>query len=418
MADNEADESLAMDKVLGDDDLLREILLRLGFPTTLVRAAVVCKRWLRHASQPAFLRSFRERHPPGLLGVYVTVREPPQGWMMPIRPEFVPVPQPAELDVILSRDSRAFELDSNEEYSEISVQCWNDGSMLLYLGFLGGIMTVGSVRCPLLPKKARIYLPASPLRYAYTSVNIIPSNTGDGLSVFLLALRPNYRMSQQTIADFSELKDGTVWINRVSTAIDIPRLEPESEPLLVGNKVYMVASKANHELTLSLLDIETSTFSAINLPDEMEHMYDGDYLLSKAYDSGVFLTHVKGTELHVWLLDAGAGEGNNWLLVNTVCLTELAAFQTIPTRQCEDDTDEQHDHHVVNVKVHAVGLNAEFVLLEMGDGLYSFHVASKVEEKVLDLKPMHTLTRVSPVFVTWPPIFPAIELQPASDPKE
>ena len=36
--------------VLGDDDLLREILIRLGFPNCLVRAALVSQRWLLHAS--------------------------------------------------------------------------------------------------------------------------------------------------------------------------------------------------------------------------------------------------------------------------------------------------------------------------------------------------------------------------------
>uniref|UniRef100_A0A453GI15 F-box domain-containing protein n=2 Tax=Aegilops tauschii TaxID=37682 RepID=A0A453GI15_AEGTS len=58
--------------VLGDDDLFREILLRLGFPNCLVRAALVSKRWLFHASDPAFLRLFRERHPPRLLGFCVS----------------------------------------------------------------------------------------------------------------------------------------------------------------------------------------------------------------------------------------------------------------------------------------------------------------------------------------------------------
>ena len=69
----------AISAVLGDDDLLREILLRLGFPTTLV-----CKRWLRLASDPAFLRRFRERHPPALLGSYLRQMG---SW----RPQFVPV---------------------------------------------------------------------------------------------------------------------------------------------------------------------------------------------------------------------------------------------------------------------------------------------------------------------------------------
>ena len=54
--------------VLGKDDILREILFRLGFTSCLVRAAAVSKRWLRHASDPAFLRRL---HPPRLLGFYL-----------------------------------------------------------------------------------------------------------------------------------------------------------------------------------------------------------------------------------------------------------------------------------------------------------------------------------------------------------
>ncbi|XP_047054950.1 uncharacterized protein LOC124661138 [Lolium rigidum] len=50
---------VAATKVLEDDNLLREIIVRVGFPTTLVRAALVCKRWLGHASDPAFLRRFQ-----------------------------------------------------------------------------------------------------------------------------------------------------------------------------------------------------------------------------------------------------------------------------------------------------------------------------------------------------------------------
>jgi len=46
----------AISSVLGNGDLLREILLRLDLPTCLVSAAAVSKWWLRQASDPAFLR--------------------------------------------------------------------------------------------------------------------------------------------------------------------------------------------------------------------------------------------------------------------------------------------------------------------------------------------------------------------------
>ena len=80
----------AISAVLDDDDLLGEIIIRVTFPTSLVRVALVCKRWLSLASAPAFLRRFRKLHPPSLLGVYVFS-------MYSNGPGFVPMPQPPEL---------------------------------------------------------------------------------------------------------------------------------------------------------------------------------------------------------------------------------------------------------------------------------------------------------------------------------
>ncbi|TVU30212.1 hypothetical protein EJB05_21822, partial [Eragrostis curvula] len=87
----------SVSSVLGNDDLLRLILLRLEFPTSLVRAAAVSKRWLRHASDPAFLRAFRRLHPPRVLGCYAVTDA------YPIR--FVPVPLPPELASVVRRGS-------------------------------------------------------------------------------------------------------------------------------------------------------------------------------------------------------------------------------------------------------------------------------------------------------------------------
>ncbi|KAK3152784.1 hypothetical protein QOZ80_2BG0163560 [Eleusine coracana subsp. coracana] len=48
----------AITMVLDDDDILGEILLRVALATSLVRAALVCRRWLHIVSHPAFLRRF------------------------------------------------------------------------------------------------------------------------------------------------------------------------------------------------------------------------------------------------------------------------------------------------------------------------------------------------------------------------
>ncbi|KAK1628928.1 hypothetical protein QYE76_003243 [Lolium multiflorum] len=48
---------------MDDDDLLREILLRLPpMPSTLPRVSLVCKRWRRLVADAAFLRRFRAHH--------------------------------------------------------------------------------------------------------------------------------------------------------------------------------------------------------------------------------------------------------------------------------------------------------------------------------------------------------------------
>ncbi|KAM0894574.1 hypothetical protein ACQ4PT_024404 [Festuca glaucescens] len=56
-----------------DDDLLREILLRLPTqPSSLLRASLVCKRWLGLVKDPRFLRRFRAHHgKPPLLGFFI-----------------------------------------------------------------------------------------------------------------------------------------------------------------------------------------------------------------------------------------------------------------------------------------------------------------------------------------------------------
>ncbi|KAF0929321.1 hypothetical protein E2562_019904 [Oryza meyeriana var. granulata] len=66
--------SLAPPVTLPDnDDLLTEILLRLPpRPSSLPRASLVCRRWRRLVSNPAFHRRFRARHRnPPIVGVFV-----------------------------------------------------------------------------------------------------------------------------------------------------------------------------------------------------------------------------------------------------------------------------------------------------------------------------------------------------------
>jgi hypothetical protein len=125
---------MATSKVLGDDDLLGEILIRLDSPTSLVRAALVSKRWLRHASHRAFLRRFRGLRPPRLLGFFVT------GDWVP-RPEFVsmpaPEPQDPKFSAALRHASSVF--DAFPEFSSYVWDCRNGRVLFEFTEIVRGI---------------------------------------------------------------------------------------------------------------------------------------------------------------------------------------------------------------------------------------------------------------------------------------
>ncbi|GJN19593.1 hypothetical protein PR202_gb06883 [Eleusine coracana subsp. coracana] len=65
--------------VLRNGDLLRCILIRLDVPNDLVHAALVSKHWLAAAADPAFLREFRARCPPRLIGFLAVFGREPRG---------------------------------------------------------------------------------------------------------------------------------------------------------------------------------------------------------------------------------------------------------------------------------------------------------------------------------------------------
>jgi hypothetical protein len=73
-----------------------------------------------------------------------------------------------------------------------------------------------------------------------------------------------------------------------------------------------------------------------------------------------------------------AGMENNgvasWARVNTICLREMCANNTIPSRVFEFDDD--------FIRIYAVGQNCEFVLLEKDDGVYMFDLNLKEAKKV------------------------------------
>ncbi|KAI4986149.1 hypothetical protein ZWY2020_018779 [Hordeum vulgare] len=387
-------------KVLDDDNLLREIIIRVGFPTTLVHAALVCKRWYQHASEPAFLCLFRERHPPCLLGFYLENREDEN--IISIR--FIPMlPQPSEL----ARVIRTVESYSWGFYhgAPANFLCSRKGKVLvnLYNKVKASKFTT-RVHSPLCPESGLAVVPPLPhigIRddYYFSMNDLLLMEEADGVTYIHVLLVANTQRTKYTVL-VQVLRHGDgVW--RTYLALERDQiLDPEFEPrvVLANNKIYIASTQSS----IDFLDLTTSSISEVQLPQGVEYG-DKDTMLAPADDdSGVYLIHAKNLQLDIWL-----HKGDNWLLVDTISLRDMIANLRIPGCEVEDEP-------TAPLWINHVGPYADFVFLEMG------RCALHLDVKCMQLRKVYDMTEeeldlgdIHPLTMIWPPIFPALEDNPA-----
>ncbi|OEL37021.1 hypothetical protein BAE44_0001960 [Dichanthelium oligosanthes] len=294
----------AISAVLGNDDPLREILVRLGFPTTLVHAALVAKRWLRHASDPAFLRRFRDRHPPALLGFYL--RE-----ALFLRRRFVAVSQAPELATAIHRASIADE-------SFIIRGCRN-GRLLVCDWNIAVLEKV--VLSPLHPTRGKIVVPPLPRGPNSRMRLFLPEqdDNGDAVAVELLKMGTKLQVLLLT------LQSG-VWVGHNSAVIFIRETVPDIGRILmpVCGRIYMLTG-SRHILRL---DMAAASSSVLQLPDRVR---TDNFKLSRAEEgSGLILIHAEGYMLSIWGLAANSDDVNGSELV----------YDRIPVREACDRHDD------------------------------------------------------------------------------
>lgn len=391
----------AISLVLGDDNLLGEILLRLGFPTDLVRAAAVCRRWLRASSDPVFLRRFRDLHPPRILGFYIVSFPTLQ---RRFRTDFVPMqPQPPELAAVLRRGR--FSLDTNDSQSTRVLDCRN-GRVIVSL-FCGGFKR--GVHSPLHPARDLFIFPQLPMMDVPDSDNYSKhrifceilskeSVDGHGLSYFSVSLDYCVKEEKATACVY-RLQDNA-WRMQTSATTQIPGLRAsllkQLSIFLAEDKIYMGIT--THSILV--LDLTSSTFSTIKFPDKM--LFDGQIILSRANGCGVYLAHVKDLQLCIWLHRDCNGSIGDWLLVDTISLRDLCANLKISNSTTEDGDDP-------DAYIHMVGDDAEYVFLEMHGCVLYLDVRSRALQKVHNVTEKDTLISfIHPFMMTWPPVFPAL----------
>ncbi|CAL5038401.1 unnamed protein product [Urochloa decumbens] len=365
--------------VLGNGDLLRQILLRVGLPNYLVRASLVSKRWYLCASDPAFLRCFRDLHPPIVLGFYVELRS---NFHRQDRTRFVPRPPPNELDALVRRSIFSLDMGIFEEFED----CWN-GCILTYSynGHTRRSMEY-TVRWPLDHARGTLHLPLPPDNIGYYYGEIFPGRD-DRLLFFCLAMRS---IGQQSVADVYKLSEDGVWAIYISATIDISGTEPYAT-LFVDNKIYMLA---NMDMPVfAILDLASTSFTAVDLPEDVDGEGES-YSMMSLVDDSVCLILVRGFQIHVWTHKAN--NEANWMLLNSICLHKMCGDQIMST--CS------------SVELCRGGAKAEFVLLQMGGAVYFLDIRREVIEKGYEVAlEAVSLRCMFPFLIVWAPVFPVIK---------
>ncbi|TVU00128.1 hypothetical protein EJB05_54438, partial [Eragrostis curvula] len=378
----------AISAVLGNDDILREILVRLVFPTCLVRAAAVSKRWLKHASDPAFLRQFRRLHPPRLLGFFIHTSRSPL--------RFVPRPQPPELEAVIRRGRFDFGRGAG------SVSDCRNGRLIVHIMPDDDMPGEDTMCSPLHPGRFTEALPWPP-EISVTHEGLSPYSEGfmfheDGSNHMSCTAVSVMRSEQQAWVQLSDLQDGAWGEARNSDLIQLPGQwrRCENFALLAYGKLYMICM--THYILG--LDVPSMSLFCIKLPDGVEYEYDANLAMSCADGSGFCLVHVRRFQICAWRYTVDCNSIGNWTLINTVCVHQVFGHLADPT-WCSRDTV---------VRVAAVGDNADFVFLRIQNKVFYVHISSRTVEKVCELTREHeSLWGVYPFMMVWPPTFPVVD---------
>ncbi|XP_044347553.1 uncharacterized protein [Triticum aestivum] len=224
---------------------------------------------------------------------------------------------------------------------------------------------------------------------------LLSKEQGDDLSYFYVLIESSEETTKVTVRVYM-LQQG-VWRTHHTLATDQPSL-PLWDPklVMVDSKIYITVAPRN----IMVLDLSVSSCSTICLPQGVEYG-DRDAMLSRADDaSSVYLIQVKELQLHIWL-----HKGNNWLLVDTIFMSEMVADLRMQDYTVEDE-------HIDVLRILQVGDNAEFVFFQMGRCILYLDIKGKTLRKVYEMKDKDSYSAyyIFPFKMVWPPIFPALKL--------
>uniref|UniRef100_A0ACD5X123 Uncharacterized protein n=1 Tax=Avena sativa TaxID=4498 RepID=A0ACD5X123_AVESA len=302
------------------------------------------------------------------------------------------------------RMAETYSLDAyNEDFTVIS-DLQND--TLLVSGFRGKNFAV-EVHRPMSPHRGVVAIPVTPCDQldgtATTAAHfILKVHSGSSHSLAFvwlsmgLLIKGKGEYSLKYKAHIYVLQEDGQWRFRASAAAVLPSPKSDSRPLLVGTKIYL-----EHSTSIAALDLKTSTFSEIPLPEGMERYNYENMMLAAFYDSGVCLIHLdEDLQLFIWLHIDG---GTTWLPIDFISLPEM--FETLGMTGWTDD-----DEPATLFQSAQMGDFVEFVFLKLGKCAFCLDTRRRVLRKVYEVtQEDQSLEQLHPLMTTWPPKFPELK---------
>ncbi|CAL5059135.1 unnamed protein product [Urochloa decumbens] len=345
----------------------------------------------------AIIQSFRSLQSRHLLGVYICTENFS-------KPQFVPLADALSSELGAAIRHGNFRFDNMDTFFMNVWDCRND--RVLY-GFSGSfnLPLCPAVRMPLHTLGQDTFvLPPQPSTTWFDCPHamLLPDEDGGDISCYRLDI---FYKGWMVCARVFVLQAGS-WATHSASVADLVRPPKEilKKTLLMRGKIYMLTT-AGYILAFHLAN---RNFFTVDLPEGVKFEYFNNLALCRGDDSVIYLFHLKGDKLTVWLqrmTDDLKGDrltvsaiSAQWVLRDTISMQETCGH--LIDKGC-----------IRYVSVVGVGDNAECLFLEFeGNGIIMYmHLKSRKVKLVCKRGPYNDFAiRVLPFMMTWPVVFPKL----------
>ncbi|CAM0947623.1 unnamed protein product [Alopecurus aequalis] len=305
--------SPAVKRTLGDDDLLGEILLRLPpQPSSLPRAALVCKRWRSLASDPGFFRRHHGRNTP-LLGFFT--RNSSFSFVPTLEaPNLVP-PGRFSLQPV-------------------------DGDRFISLGCRHGLVLIFNVTPnqllvwdPVTGDQHRLAIPPGIAKHgeksAINGAVVRPAREVDHFQVVLTVGDNDDKQHRRVFACVYSSKT-SLWGDLISTppSSEVPKSGRPSlvvySSVLAGNSLYCMLT--GNVVGVLEFDLEKQSLAMIEVPVHMQEK--GFFSVMRADGGGLGLLVPTDNSIQLWERRTGSDGVASWALGRTIELDKLLSLES------------------------------------------------------------------------------------------